>query len=196
MKKLTLVTLGFVLSVLLIVMGFSAMAHAQGLPVCQLGGPTAMNPDRQLAEGETFVITDRPLVVNLRFRPTKEHPERVGECMLPAGSKVAQKNDILQWVVKCGNDEVNRNIFVVPFTPLRGLPGIPGRPGKDGYTPVKGVDYFDGKDGYDGRNGKNGKNGFCSSKKCKVMLLAIGGAAAGYAAWYYWPCPPGTTRKY
>ncbi len=84
------------------------------VPVCHLGGPTAMNPHRQLAEGETFATTDRPLVVNLRFKPTKEHPEQVGECMLPAGTAVAQKDGVLQWVLECGNDEVNRNIPVGP----------------------------------------------------------------------------------
>lgn len=38
------------------------------------------------------------------------------------------------------------------------------------------------------------KKGFCNSKKCRLTLVAVG-AAAGYAAWYYWPCPPGTVRK-
>ncbi len=84
------------------------------VPVCVLGGPTAVNPKRQLAEGETFATTDRPLVVNLTFRPTKEHPEQVGECVLPSGSKVATKNGFLVWVAACGNDEVGRNIPVGP----------------------------------------------------------------------------------
>ena len=39
------------------------------------------------------------------------------------------------------------------------------------------------------------KKGFCSSKKCKLALVAIGGAVAGGAAWYWWPCPPGTVRR-
>jgi len=39
------------------------------------------------------------------------------------------------------------------------------------------------------------KGGFCSSKKCRFTVLAIAGGAAGYAAWRYWPCPPGTVRK-
>jgi hypothetical protein len=39
------------------------------------------------------------------------------------------------------------------------------------------------------------KKGFCSSKKCRLTMLALGGAAAGYAAWYYWPCPSGTVRR-
>jgi len=106
------------------------------IPVCHLGGPTAMNTARELADGETFVITDRPLVVNLQFRSTAAHPEKVGECMLPSGTKVAVKDGILQWVAECGNNEVNKNIFVKAFTPpLRGLPGrdgIDGRDGKDG----------------------------------------------------------------
>ena len=37
--------------------------------------------------------------------------------------------------------------------------------------------------------------GFCSSKKCRWTVAIIGGAAVGYAAWYYWPCPPGTVRR-
>ena len=82
------------------------------VPICVLGGPTAVNPNRQLGPGESFVITDRPLVVNLQFKPTKEHPEQVGECMLPAGSKVAEKDGIMIWAATCGNDEVNRNIVV------------------------------------------------------------------------------------
>lgn len=39
------------------------------------------------------------------------------------------------------------------------------------------------------------KSGFCSSKKCKWTLVAIGGAAVGSVAYYYWPCPAGTVRK-
>lgn len=39
------------------------------------------------------------------------------------------------------------------------------------------------------------KGGFCSSKTCRLTIVAIGGAAAGYAAWRYWPCPPGTVRR-
>lgn len=38
------------------------------------------------------------------------------------------------------------------------------------------------------------RNSWCG-KKCRWTLVAIGGAAAGYAAWYYWPCPPGTVRR-
>jgi hypothetical protein len=39
------------------------------------------------------------------------------------------------------------------------------------------------------------KGGFCSSKTCRWMAVVAGSAAAGYTAWYYWPCPPGTVRK-
>jgi hypothetical protein len=38
------------------------------------------------------------------------------------------------------------------------------------------------------------KGGFCSSTKCRFAVLAVAGGA-GYAAWRYWPCPPGTARK-
>ena len=199
---------------------FVVPASAQGLPVCQLGGPTAMNPNRQLAEGESFVFTNRPLVVNLRFRTTREHPERVGECMLPSGSKVAQKNGILLWVSKCGNDEVNQNITVGPLpTPiantirgldgangatgsqgspgLRGLRGVPGLRGEPGPPGPPGRDGHDGANGIDGVNGIDGKDGarFHCGKKCKWTLVAVGGAAAGYAAYRYWPCPPGSVRR-
>ncbi len=102
------------------------------VPKCVLGGPTAMDPNRQLAEGESFVLTTRPLVVNLRFRPTQAHPERVGECMLPSGEKVAVKNGILQWVAKCGNDEVNKNVVVIPIGPIAGPAGIQGPKGDKG----------------------------------------------------------------
>jgi hypothetical protein len=104
-------TLFLVISALLIIL--CAPLNAS-LPVCRLGGPTAMDTNRKLAEGETFVKTDRPLVVNLRFKPTTEHPEQVGECMLPSGTEVAEKNGILKWVKACGNDEVNQNILVAP----------------------------------------------------------------------------------
>ncbi len=37
-------------------------------------------------------------------------------------------------------------------------------------------------------------SGFCG-KKCKWTLVAVGGGAvAGYATWYYWPCIVGTRR--
>lgn len=39
------------------------------------------------------------------------------------------------------------------------------------------------------------RGGFCSSTKCKVAIVALVGSAAGYAAWRYWPCPPGTVRR-
>ena len=105
---------------------------------CVLGGPTAMDTNRQLAEGEVFVKTDRPLVVNLRFKPTTEHPEQVGECMLSTGEEVAVKNGILQWVRKCGNDEVNRNIFVIPLELTRGEKGERGEIGPMGPQGPKG----------------------------------------------------------
>jgi len=116
------------------------------VPVCVLGGPTAMDTNRQLAEGETFVLTDRPLVVNLQFRPTKEHPEQVGECMLPSKSKVAEKNGILQWVAACGNNEVNRSIFVVPFKAIQGEQGIQGLKGDKGDPGPQGEPGRDGRD--------------------------------------------------
>lgn len=40
------------------------------------------------------------------------------------------------------------------------------------------------------------EKGFCSSKKCRIGAIVGGAAIAGYAAWYYWPCPPGTVRRY
>ena len=39
------------------------------------------------------------------------------------------------------------------------------------------------------------RDGRCG-KKCKVIIGVAVGAAAGYAAWYYWPCPPGTVRRW
>lgn len=103
----------FSLLAVLVFVFLGSFAQA-AVPTCQLGGPTAVNPNRQLAEGETFVTTDRALVVNLAFKPTKEFPDRVGECVLPKGTEVAVKNGILVWVKACGNDEVNRNIPVGP----------------------------------------------------------------------------------
>lgn len=147
------------------------------VPACELGGGTAMDTNRQLTEGETFVKTDRPLVVNLRFRPTKARPEQVGECMLPSGSEVAVKNGILQWVKACGNDEVNKNIFVFPFQPMKGLDGKDGLPGRDGK---------DGRDGRDGLPGwkteslpeNNNTSGWTCKTGCKV-LIGVGVAAIG-----------------
>jgi hypothetical protein len=135
-----------------------------------------MDTNRQLAEGETFVNTDRPLVVNLQFKPTAKHPEQVGECMLPRGTKVAQKSGILQWVAECGNDEVNKNIFIIPFTLLK---GDKGDKGDEGYTPIKGKDYFDGE------NGKNPpRRPLCGESLktgrrwgCIALAILVGGGA-------------------
>lgn len=160
MKKL-------VVSTLLVALVILGMPLNAAVPVCVLGGPTAMDTNRQLAEGETMMVTDRPLVVNLRFNPTKEHPEQVGECMLPSKSKVAVKNGILQWVEECGNDEVNKNIFVLPF---RTLHGLRGKPGRNGYTPVKGVDYRDGIDG------RNFTPNLVVKKKSHTVLYVVGAA--------------------
>lgn len=154
MKKLIVV----VLTVLMVLLP-CAPAVAE-VPTCVLGGPTAMDTNRQLAEGETFVLTDRPLVVNLQFRSTKQHPERVGECMLPSGTEVAIKNGILQWVKACGNNEVNQNIFVIPFKPPQSIPGRDGR---------------DGKDGRDGRDGKDFRPSLVGKKKSHTWLYVVGG---------------------
>ncbi|MFZ3011559.1 MAG: hypothetical protein WA060_00990 [Minisyncoccia bacterium] len=147
-------------------------------PTCVLGGPTAMDTNRQLAEGETFVKTDRPLVVNLRFRPTKARPEQVGECMLPSRSEVAvDKNGILLWVKECGNDEVNRNIFVTPFTPLRGLPGPVGPMGPQGPAGL------DGRDGRDYTPLPVGE-GMVTKRPNRTWMYVVGGilVAGGIAA--------------
>lgn len=130
---------------LAILITFTSMPLMGAVPVCQLGGPTAMDTNRQLADGERFVLTDRPLVVNLQFRPTKERPEQVGECVLPSHSEVAvDKNGILLWVKECGNNEVNRNIFVTPFN----LQGIPGPAGPMGPQGPPGPAGRDGRDYY------------------------------------------------
>jgi len=174
MKKLKVV-----FALLFTFVGLGTVAEAS-LPVCSLGGPTAVNPDRQLADDETFVVTDRDLVVNLRFRPTKEFPLRAGECILPAGKEVAVKNGRLIWVKECGNDELNQNILVGPLRDyVRGLQGVKGDPGKDG---------LDGKDGRDGENAtsccennKEEKNGPSWTKR---IFIATGGVAVvGYLAY-------------
>lgn len=131
---------------LAVLITFTSVPAFGAVPVCRLGGPTAMDTNRQLGEGERFVLTDRPLIVNLQFRPTKEHPEQVGECMLPSRSEVAvDKNGILLWVKECGNNEVNRNIFVTPFN-LQGIPGPAGPMGPQGPPGPAGRDGRDGRD--------------------------------------------------
>jgi len=86
-------------------------------------------------------------VVNLQFKPTKRHPEQVGECMLPSGATVAQKDGILQWVKVCGNDEVNKNIVVGPVPKAKdGTPGIKGDPGPKG-DPGKNCSVKENNDG-------------------------------------------------
>ncbi len=39
------------------------------------------------------------------------------------------------------------------------------------------------------------KKGLCSGKTCRWTVAVLGVAAAGYAVWYFQPCPPGTTRR-
>jgi len=168
MKKLKVV-----FALLFTFVGLGTVAEAS-LPVCSLGGPTAVNPDRQLADDETFVVTDRDLVVNLRFRPTKEFPLRAGECILPAGKEVAVRNGFLVWVRECGNDELNQNIPIgPPPTPLReyvrGIKGDPGDPGQDG---------LDGKNGRDGGNPTSvsvAEDGPNWTKRIIVAVVVIGG---------------------
>jgi len=200
MKKLSILSLVFGLLVLALFFVFCAKVSAQtptrqsALPRCNVGADP-VNASRQPTANEEVVAN--PADQKLTY---KSGNGRYVTCILQAGVPVVvdKTTGIAGWVYGCGNP------ISTPWAPkrmpptpiadtLRGLPGIPGLPGKDGYTPIKGVDYFDGRDGYDGRNGKNG---FCSSKKCKIVLVAIGGAAAGYAAYYYWPCPPGTVRRY
>jgi hypothetical protein len=192
----------FVLSVVVFLLfGNEKESNAQGLPVCELGGGTAMNKNRQLAKGESFVLTDRPLIVNLRFKPTKERPEKVGECMLPTNSKVAQKDGILQWVAECGNDEVNRNIPVSPISyQVVGPRGFDGPMGPQGAPGLKGDTGMQGAIGTPGQNAKELvlEKPKDKSFPWKKTLLILGGATiiggAAYAKWYY-SCPPGTLRR-
>lgn len=140
------------------------------VPICVLGGPTAMDTSRQLAEGESFAVTDRPLVVNLQFWPTKDHPEQVGECMLPSHSEVAVKNGIMQWAKLCGNDEVNRNVFVTPFVALRGLKGDHGDIGPMGPRGPQGPD------------GRDFVPNLVEKKESKISTLGWVGIGAGATA--------------
>src|ERR1035437_9031136 len=134
MKQIIVVILVVLMTIMPCTPAFAAV------PTCVLGGPTAVDIHRQLGPGETFILTDRPLVVHLEFQPTRQFPERVGACMLLSGSKVAQKNGILQWVASCGNNEVNRNIRVVeiPFEAIQGKQGTRGPRGEQGPQGPKG----------------------------------------------------------
>ena len=170
---------------LLVLFALLAVGTASAaVPPCVLGGPTAMNTNRQLAEGEVFVKTDRPLVVNLRFRSTAEHPEQVGECMLPTGEEVAVKNGILQWVRKCGNDEVNRNIFVVPIELTRGEKGERGEIGPQGQKGNTGPEGPRGPQGPPGLDFRPHRRPLCGESLrtgrrwgCIALGLVVGGIA-------------------
>ncbi len=168
------------LVLVLTLLALDATAEA-AVPLCELGGPTAVNPNRQLADGETFVVTDRPLVVNLRFRPTKAKPEQVGECLLPSGSKVAQKDGYLMWVAECGNDEVNQNIRVGPTILAQGLQGVQGLKGDPGPPGAVGPQGPIGPQGSQGRNFEPEGEGGIDVPWKKIFLGAaiVGGTILG-----------------
>lgn len=166
-RKYMFHALFLVISVLIFITGLSAQAQ---LPICRLGGPTAMNPNRQLAEGETFMQTKGPLAVHLRFKPTKKHPEQIGFCMLPSNTTVAVKNGKIQWVKECGNDEVNKNINIDGEKDNKGAKGDQGVPGKDGK---------DGRDGRDGRDGKDAVERLTTKLRFGVTLGVSGDGYSG-----------------
>lgn len=157
-------TLFVVISIVLFVNCLPAQAQ---LPVCRLAGETAMDVNRQLAEGEAFEQTDRPLVVHLQFKPTKKYPERVGACMLPSNTTVAVKDGIIQWVRECGNNEVNRNI------PIRKPAVAKGEKGDKGDQGVP------GQDGKNGRDGKNAVERLTTKLRFGVTLGVSGDGYSG-----------------
>ena len=161
------------LAVFFILALLATVASATVKP-CVLGGPTAMDPTRELAEGEVFVKTNRPLVVNLRFKPTEARPEQVGECLLLAGSEVAVKGGILQWVKLCGNDEVNKNIFVFPFELPKVLKGEPGKDGTPGKSGLEGPQGPEGPRGPRGFRGEQGAPGATTVKRSRCRWVSIG----------------------
>ena len=143
-----------------------AFAAQAATPPCILGGPTAVNLKRELAEGEHFAKTDRITTPRLKSRvldkagkPTDKFT--AGNCVLPEGTEVAadDKTGMMLWVKSCGNDEVNRNIPVSPPAEAeapepqkgdkgdtgdagprgkRGPQGLPGAPGPS--SGIKSVD--------------------------------------------------------
>ena len=74
--------------------------------------------------------------------------------------------------------------------PERGLSGSPSLSRDFPSLP----DVRRGYAGDEGTSSRQKKGGFCGSKTCKALMI-VGAAAGGYAAWRYWPCPPGTVRK-
>lgn len=159
-------------------LSFATVASA-AVPNCVLGGPTAMDTNRQLVEGEVFEKTTGPLVVNLRFKPTAQHPEHVGECMLPSGTEVATKNGLLMWVRSCGNDEVNHNVVVNPkifrtsMEGLRGYPGPQGPEGPQGPQGLDGKDFVPQRRPLCGESWKTGRRWACTA----VAVIVVGTAA-------------------
>ncbi|HXV26676.1 MAG TPA: hypothetical protein VD862_01475 [Candidatus Paceibacterota bacterium] len=75
------------------------------------------------------------------------------------------------------------------WTPI--LPPLPGPPPPDVRVVVQ--QFNTERDRAEDTLKKKG--GFCSSRKCRWTLGILAAGAAGTAAWYYWPCPPGTERR-
>jgi len=157
-----------------------------------------MDPNRQLADGEVFVLTNDPLVVNLRFRPTTEHPQRVGECMLLAGTEVATKDGILVWVKECGNEEVNHNVVVDPIAFRASLQGPMGPQGPQGLMGPQGPQGFQGPSGAPAERPDLGAE-FRTKRKISTAgwigiglgVLAIAALAAGSGGGGKKGVPPG-----
>ena len=165
-------------------------------PVCQLGkAPVAPGPAP--AEAIVFKSTGGPVIMTEAGRNGGVPSIR---CRLPPGTDVYR-----------GADGTLRDLpSNQPFWPVGWDAAPPATPkqGPKGDTGPRGLQGERGEKGDVGPEGPMGpaghdavipplprNKGWWPLSKKKTGLIA-GALAGGYAAYYFWPCPPGTVRQW
>ena len=116
--------------VLLATMGISALAEAQLTPTCRTGTELSVNPNRQLAPGESFVMVPGG-IVTITQRETVGSSHIVFRRCILSPQEVAV-GGIKPWVKACGQDIVPEGWTIPGMKPRDGLDGAPGKPGAKG----------------------------------------------------------------
>ena len=189
------------------VLGFSASVGAQTLPTTfesegecksalisgafQFYEPTDLRGTGRLpVDGKVHVLVPLPRNACVHMVTTGGKmewvPQREGTAF-----RAQPVNGML--VIYARNDCGNA-VDAVSYPVLLGLTGPQGMRGLRGPKGEKGDTGLTGPTGPQGPSGRDSVVKKKSHKKWWI-IAGIAGGVAGYATWYYWPCPTGTVRR-
>lgn len=152
---------------------FATMASADTVaPQCQLGTQWAVDPSRQLADGEEIFKLPASRVVTISQRE-KPGSSRIvwRRCSLPAGTQVI-RGGATEWVKVCGNTILAEGEAL--RLALRGEIGPQGPQGPRGFTGEPGKDLTPIKRPLCGESWRTGRRWACVA----VAAIVVGAAAS------------------